>query len=174
VANASRGIPDIGQTTLDDVVTDASGAFASRAIVLQTRNSFFDNEDLGLTNALMEELPGILLWAIGGWMELQRRGSLLQPTSSQELLDELYDLSSPVGEFVRDRCEVGPEFSVPRADHFQEYQHWSEEKGRKFTQDSTGFGRDLRAAVPGIGSSQPRVEGSRVRRHTGIRIMPFG
>ena len=52
-------------------------------------------------------LPGILLWSIEGWRRLRQRGRFEQPESSRELIDGMADLSSPVGEFVRDRCMVG-------------------------------------------------------------------
>ena len=45
---------------------DTSGALASRFIILLLRNSFFGKEDLGLTDRLMKEMPGILKWSLDG------------------------------------------------------------------------------------------------------------
>jgi putative DNA primase/helicase len=45
---------------------DASGAFAGRFLILRLTKSFYGQEDHGLTEGLMEELPGILLWAVDG------------------------------------------------------------------------------------------------------------
>ena len=42
---------------------DASGAIASRFIVLRLIQSFYGQEDLSLTRKLLEEAPGILVWA---------------------------------------------------------------------------------------------------------------
>ena len=45
-------------------LADASGALASRFIVLMMQNSFYGREDRGLKNRLLIELPGILNWAL--------------------------------------------------------------------------------------------------------------
>jgi hypothetical protein len=43
---------------------DASGALASRMIILNTPESFYGRENHDLTDNLMEELPGIFNWAL--------------------------------------------------------------------------------------------------------------
>ena len=48
-------------------ITDASGALASRFVLVTLRNSFLGREDLQLTEKLLTELPGILNAALGGW-----------------------------------------------------------------------------------------------------------
>jgi len=53
---------------------DPSGALERRLITLQTTKSYFGNEDATLTNKLLEELPGILNWAIEGRTRLHARG----------------------------------------------------------------------------------------------------
>src|SRR5262249_17581739 len=46
---------------------DASGALAGRFIVLRLTRSWYGQEDHRLTDRLLGELPGILLWAVEGW-----------------------------------------------------------------------------------------------------------
>jgi putative DNA primase/helicase len=53
---------------------DPSGALERRMIVLNTTQSFCRKEDIRLTEKLLEELPGILNWAIVGLNRLRRRG----------------------------------------------------------------------------------------------------
>lgn len=55
-------------------LSDASGALVSRMLLLRTTNSFYGHEDHELTDRLLSELPGILVWAIQGWQRLQERG----------------------------------------------------------------------------------------------------
>ena len=43
-------------------------------MVLRTHKSFVGHEDIRLTNRLLEELPGILNWALEGWKRLHERG----------------------------------------------------------------------------------------------------
>src|SRR5690606_6286310 len=65
-------------------LNDSSGALANRFLILPLRNSFLGREDTGLTSRLLEELPGILLWAIEGLRRLYERGHFLQPASGEE------------------------------------------------------------------------------------------
>jgi putative DNA primase/helicase len=55
-------------------LADASGALASRFLILLLTNSFYGKEDLGLTARIIHELPGILNWSLDGWQRLQNRG----------------------------------------------------------------------------------------------------
>jgi putative DNA primase/helicase len=149
---------------------DPSGALAGRMILLQMRESFYGREDRALTDKLLAELPGILLWAIEGWRRLRERQRFSQPDSALELLGELHDLTSPLAEFLRDCCLVGPAYNVPRADLYTRYRSWCDEKGRKGIDDDGEFGRQLRAALPTLGGSQPRVDGRKVRHYTGVGL----
>ena len=53
---------------------DPSRALEQRLIVLETSKTYFGMEDTRLTNVLLEELPGILNWAIEGLKRLRVRG----------------------------------------------------------------------------------------------------
>jgi putative DNA primase/helicase len=131
-------------------IMDSSGALASRFIVLTLTKSFFGSEDLGLTNRLLGELPSILNWALEGLRRLQTRGHFRQPASSDEAIQELKDLGSPIGAFIRERCERGPEKAVQCDTLFANWRVWCEAQGRDHPGTVQSFGRDLRAAVPGL------------------------
>jgi len=149
---------------------DASGALASRFLVLQTTRSYLGNEDTGLTDRLLAELPGILLWAVRGYRMLLDRGSLTQPRSSMEAIQDLEDLASPITAFVRDECTQGPAESVAKHLLFDRWRMWCNDHGRPPGNLET-FARDLRAAVPGLRSSRPRQgDGSRIYTFTGISL----
>jgi putative DNA primase/helicase len=150
---------------------DASGALASRLILLRFTRSFYDREDTGLFDRLRRELPGILLWAIAGWDRLRRRGRFVQPRSGRELLEAMEDLGSPISAFLRDRCVLGPEAFVPVAELYESWRSWCLEQGREAIGDEPSFGRDLRAAAPGVFKSRFRREGgARVAHYRGIRL----
>ena len=136
---------------------DSSGALAGRMILLRLRESFYGREDHGLTEKLLKELPGILNWAIAGWIRLRQRGRFVQPESAAELLGELHDISSPIGEFIRDCCVAGPAYHVRCDDLYKSYLDWCKEKGREHPGDSTGFGRN----VPHGNAFAPQVATSR-------------
>jgi putative DNA primase/helicase len=154
---------------------DASGALVGRMIVLRFTRSFFGHEDHGLKDRLMEELPGIMLWAIEGWKTLRTRGRFVQPARGQEMVDELHDLSSPVGAFVREKCITGPGLSVGIAELFEEWKRWCEAAGKQQAGTVNGFGRDLRAVISELEVKQPRGDdGRQVRRYYGVALRASG
>lgn len=158
----SNEIPRIG---------DASGALSGRFILLKMHHSFFGREDTGLYNRLLPELSGILNWALDGWARLAERGYFKIPASSAEAIQELEDLSNPVGVFVRERCEVGPKYKVPTDDMHQEYQAWCHSGGR-VPANREVFGRDFKTAFPEFPKRQPRVNGRQIWHYMGIRLRP--
>jgi putative DNA primase/helicase len=149
---------------------DASGALTGRMIVLRLAESWYGREDTTLTDRLLAELPGILLWSIAGWQRLNERGRFVQPEAGKELLGELEDLSSPVGAFVRDRCSVGPGHRAAVADLFDAWKAWCEAKGRREPGTEATFGRDLLAAVPTLRRVRPREGEDRYRAYEGIGL----
>jgi putative DNA primase/helicase len=143
--------------------TDASGALASRFVLLVLSTSFYGREDPTLTDTLLEEAPGIFNWALEALDELVGRGYFVQPRSAREALRHLEDLSSPVGAFVRDICVVSPAYEVDKNTLFAQWKTWCEEEGRLRAGTKAIFIRDLRAAVPGLTPVRPR-DGDRRRR----------
>ena len=151
-------------------LSDPSGALVGRLIVLRQTRSWYGKEDTGLTDRLLTELSAILLWAIEGWWRLRRRGHFVQPETGRKLVEDLEDLSSPIGAFIKECCEVGPQHEVLVRDLFDCWKSWCDEKGRKDPGTEQTFGRDLRAVVPSLDPRQPRVGDSRVRVYVGVGL----
>jgi putative DNA primase/helicase len=152
---------------------DASGALAGRLILLRLVHSFFGREDRKLFDRLVPELPGILLWAIEGWRRLRERGHFVQPESGRELVQQMEDLPSPVGAFIREHCEVRPGLGVETKVLYELWKEWCESVGRK-PGDEQNFGRNLHAALPFLktqgtrrGSGEDQVQ---VRIYLGIGL----
>lgn len=155
-------------------LADSSGALPSRFVVLRLTRSFYGNEDKGLTDKLLAELPGIFLWALEGLDALRARGRFVQPTSGQAMLDQLDELASPIKAFLRERCIVAPGASIDVAYLFSEWQDWCRQSNREHPGTVQTFGRNLSAAVPGIEVRQLRVNGERVRHYAGVRLRSVG
>jgi putative DNA primase/helicase len=151
-------------------LADASGALASRFVLLMLTKSFYGCEDQNLTEKLLTELPGILNWAIVGWGRLRRFGHFRQPASAAEAIEQLEDLASPVGAFVRERCEIGAAYTVGVDEIFDAWKTWCEAQGRDHPGTKQTFGRDLRSALPELRMTQPRAGGERTRAYQGLRL----
>jgi putative DNA primase/helicase len=149
---------------------DSSGALASRFILLRMTESFYGREDHGLTDRLLTELPGILNWALDGWAELKRAGYFKQPASAQQAMEQLEDLASPVGAFVRERCDVGAAFTNSIGGIFDAWVEWCAVQHRDHPGTVQSFGRDLAAAVPGLTKARLGHRGEQVSVYQGLRL----
>jgi putative DNA primase/helicase len=128
-------------------IADASGALASRFVVLILNNSFYNKEDHELTDKLLTELPGILNWSLRGLARLREYGCFEMPRSSLGAIQQLEDLASPVSAFIREWCIVNPTREVNVKTLFDAYNLWSEAEGSKAGSNIV-FGRNLRATLP--------------------------
>lgn len=151
-------------TNVVPMVSDASGAIASRFVALVMKHSFLGKENHRLQEDLSEEMPGILNWAIEGLRQLEACGRIESPASARETLNELDELSSPVKAFVSERCRTGPSFRIPTLSLYEAWRHWNHEKGRDHISSDAVFGRDLRAAVSTVIKKSYDVPNSHSRK----------
>ena len=138
-------------------IADSSGALASRFHRPDAHKSFYGREDHDLTGRLLGELPGILNWSIEGWERLRDRGRFQQPASSAEAIQELEDLGSPIGAFIRERCTVAPGRSVQAQTSVRRVVALVRSAGPRPCRDRS----DVRARSPGRGA---RIEGHAVKK----------
>ncbi|MFI0144379.1 phage/plasmid primase, P4 family [Streptomyces globisporus] len=152
---------------------DASGAIASRLVILTLTQSFYGKEDTELEGRLLAELPGILLWALDGLDRLSARGRFVQPESSATAEALLSETVSPIRAFLDECCVLGPEHGVERKTLYAAWRDWCTLSGRDHPGTEATFGSKLFSAVPGLGSGRPRQpDGSRPWRYTGVGIEP--
>ena len=151
------------------VFRDSSGAVLSRLIVLRLTKSFLGQEDHQLAGRLLSGLPGILNWAIEGWIDLAKRGCFTVPASSDQIVDELGDLSSPVHAFLRERCLISPTATVGVHELFGEWCDWCALNGQDPGTVQV-FGRDVRAAVPQLKVVQQPRNSGRSRGYVGVGL----
>lgn len=136
---------------------DTSGALASRFLILQTRKSFLGNEDLTLENRLLAELPAILRWAVDGYHDLLETGRFIVPSSSQQAVEDLQAISSPITVFLRDTCRVEGGAAIECGALYSRWSEWCKENGRE-PGNKQVFGHHLRTALPEIGEAQRTVK----------------
>lgn len=154
-------------------LTDESAAIVSRFLFLKTRQSFIGKEDRTLDRRIAAALPGILNWAIAGRKRLAEQGRFTRPANSQAMAEEMRDVASPVGLFVRDCCELGSDRSVETKRLYEKWKEWAKEQGLpdyKIGSIQT-FGCNLKAAYPEVSTSNPlRVGGQRLRFFQGVEL----
>jgi len=149
--------------------SDRSGALVDRMIYVSFRQSFYGREDIGLTDKLIDELPGIFNWALDGLARLEGRGRFTQPDSGLHEQEATRRLADPVGAFIEDWCTVGDEHEIGLDHLYLKFKHWCESEGRD--RDSTTkeiFSRDLRNKVESVKSRRSREDGKFVTVLTGI------
>ncbi len=149
---------------------DSSGALPDRLILLRLTQSFLGKEDPDLTTSLLTEKPGILLWAIEGWKRLRERGYFVQPESASDLVEDFGSLSSPVGAFVAEMCEVGPDCTSLNEDLFNAWRQWCQKTNREKIGTDQELGRHLHACVPGLKTSRRRKDGAQRPSRKGIGL----
>jgi putative DNA primase/helicase len=153
---------------------DASQAIVGRIVLLVLTRSWLGREDHGLEVALRGEMCGILNWALDGLHRLtnDNDNAFTRMATADEALAQMRDLASPVGAYVRERCELGgtPLYEVKVDDLYQDFKVWADDAGHhKSTRQI--FGRDLHSAFPAIKMKRPETdEEKRVRVYLGIRI----
>jgi putative DNA primase/helicase len=99
-------------------------------------------QDRTLTAKLLDELPGILAWAITGCLDWQRDG--LQPPAAVMAATTGYrEEMDTLGKFLGDACELHPDASTPAADLYSAYTTWCERNGERYPLSQTAFGRRL-------------------------------
>jgi putative DNA primase/helicase len=131
--------------------------------------SWLGDEDPNLEPDLHRELSGILNWSLDGLDRLERQGRFTRPGSTEEAYITLQDLASPVGAFVRDRCELGLEHEVGVDNMWDAWKAWAGDNGHQ-PRTKQMLGRNLRAAYPRIRVARTRDGDERSRIYRGIAL----
>jgi len=152
-------------------LSDSSAAMRSRLLVIPYFNTYEGNEDFGLVDRLLTEIPGITNWALEGLRLLRLAGRFHNPQAGDKILRDFVYLSSPIQAFLDECCEVGAEKEVKRNDLRLEWSIWCSENGH-FEGSQSDFGRKLRAALPRIDDVHKRINGQRERWYVGVGLIP--
>ena len=151
---------------------DASAVVASRFVPLVMENSFFGQEDLGLRDRLMTELPSILNWAIEGWRRLQSRGRFELPQRSLQAIEELEELATPVRAFQRECCELEPNAMTLKSEIWSAWQVWCGQNNEHVGNQRQFFRNLVASTGRVIKPSKPKLGDTRQPCYLGIRLQP--
>ena len=89
-------------------------------------------KDPELKDKLLEELPGILAWAVRGFMDFLARGQRLAPPDRVKLATEAYRRENDtVARFIEEACILEEGARVRAQEIHDAYTAWCEEEGEK-------------------------------------------
>ena len=121
-----------------------------------------DQQDKELPAKLLDELPGILAWAVEGCRQWQQDG-LQEPDCVRAATGDYRDEMDMVGRFLAECCILDPASTEPAGDLYTRYKEWCEETGERCV-NQTRFGSQL--TERGLTGEKT---GGRMVRH-GIRL----
>jgi len=94
-----------------------------------------EEQDKKLPAKLGAELPGILNWAIAGCLEWQRNG-MQEPSIVKAATQQYSAEMDEIGQFIEERCELGPQFMAPATELYQAFKDAS---GSQMSQKAFGL-----------------------------------
>ncbi len=129
----------VGATNALPRLRDYSEGFRRRAIILTFNRQFAESEqDRELAEKLLEELPGILVWAAAGLRRLKERGSFVLPPSSVAALDDYRRDSNPVRQFEEELLEDVDNVAsgLAASAMYKAYEQWRTARGHERLSES--------------------------------------
>jgi putative DNA primase/helicase len=124
---------------------DSSDGFARRAVILTFNRQFKGaNKDSKLKDKLFAELPGILVWAVGGLKDLRKRDDFNVPQSSNAVLAQYRLESDPVALFADECLEQSDTDRMTPAVIFTGFNEWARTNNYRLM-SNINFGRRLGA-----------------------------
>ena len=155
-------------------VPDQANALEPRLNILLFGNSYVGREDTTLKLRLREEAEAgkIINFALAGLKDLRQNKKFTVPETSQPLIKQLRELTTPVTAFIADCCELqtpGDHYYVIIDQLYEAWAKWCKDGGRKPGVKGQ-FGRWFLAACPLARCNRIRLEGKRHRIYSGVQL----
>ncbi|TWH82564.1 DNA primase family protein [Sedimentibacter saalensis] len=125
---------------LPDTLDITNGFFRKIMIIPFLRTFKPEERNVNLTNELLEELPGILNWAIEGLKRLRENNFIFSKCKVIEEYTNNYCLEqNPVKEFFMEHVKVAKDCKTKQSDFYKKYIYWLalqgiDDKGTKAVQ----------------------------------------
>lgn len=159
-------------------IPDQANALEPKLNVLYFENSYVGREDISLKFKLKQEAEQgkLINFALRGLKNLRQTGEFIVPKSSQILLNQLRELTTPVAAFIADCCEFEPSgipieqgYYVIIDQLYDAWSKWCELSGRK-PGIKEQFGRWFLSACPSAAPTRIRLKGKRHRIYRKVRL----
>lgn len=112
-----------------------SSAFWRRARLTPCNFVAGDKADLGLTEKLLTELPGVLTWAFEGLQLWLSEGETI-PTAMAKELEAYREREDKLGAFLSEYCNFHSNGVVAKSELYKFYKAWAEEAGEYIVSQS--------------------------------------
>lgn len=146
---------------------DLTHGFFRRTVILSFNRRFTaEEQNPSLVSELLEELPGILAWAVEGLRTLRQQGRFTIPASSDAALEQYRVEANPVQLFANECLVSSPSGRAQSRDLLAVHREWCRQYGFNCRNVST-FGR----ALGELGFEQGRSNGTRYWR---VALTPAG
>ncbi|MEQ1761248.1 MAG: phage/plasmid primase, P4 family [Vicinamibacterales bacterium] len=150
--------------------TDRTDGIWRRLILIPfNRRVTAEDRRVGIEQALDQELPGILLWALQGLVRLVQRNAFTEPRIARTALEEFKAEANPARAFLLEHYVADPD-GVVTIDEV--YRHYLEARGTEMHAPLTRspFGAEVARAFPGLSKTKTRTtEGQRVNAYKGLK-----
>jgi putative DNA primase/helicase len=128
---------------------DHESATARRLKIIHFARNFSANPDTTLSDRLMAEIPGILVWALNGLRRLRRNGAFTAPESSIRAAQDWARATNPAAEFIDDACLIAPNAQIMEEELYDAAVKWNSRKD-EWCRSRRQLVRSLRRVCPSL------------------------
>lgn len=154
--------------------SDSSGGLAKRFINIRLIKEFYGNEDLELEGRLVQELPGILNWALDGLDRLERQRKFTVSEGHEEMFQLQKESSEPEAMFIEQLCDLGADFWITKEELRMKWLFWRAAQGVGGVEGPSetieSFSRKLFSAAPTVRGKRKMIAGKQQYVFAGIRL----
>ncbi len=152
---------------------DFSEAFKERVIILTFKKTFIGkNRVLKIEDQFLDELPGILAWAVRGLQKVTSQGRLIVPESIRNETNSLLDEGNSPIKFINDCCVLKEGVREDKVTVYAEYKDYCSDNKLYATSSSEFWKRVKRKHKGKIRDERPRNKNkTRKRFIVGLRLL---
>jgi len=135
-------------------IADAGDGIFRRARIVQFTPLPEASRDPGVKDAIKQEGPGILNWALAGLDRLRKRGRFFIPPEIRNATDEFQAGNDPESGFVTECCDIDITYKAQSTPLYKAYRQWCFDNGHK-AKSSTNVSQEW----PRLGFHRSRQKG---------------
>ncbi len=165
------GVRTVIMSNVMPMLFEPSGAMLSRLVTLQFNVSFEGREDIYLEKKLLDEISGIVNWALDGLSRLRKIGRFTECAATFEMKEDFKQLSNPLHGFTD--VIVGESFDGEAlcSDVFLLWNSFRQREGITIGASKQSFGHLLKTVYPNVSRLQVVRGGQRVYVYKNMQII---